>query len=67
MAATGLDVFDKTLQTTNIWLEEIMEVIIHVGMYAGWPCISHAIKQYHEVLAEDPKAQPRAPDASGES
>jgi uncharacterized protein (DUF2267 family) len=24
MAATGLDVFDKTLQTTNIWLEEIM-------------------------------------------
>jgi uncharacterized protein (DUF2267 family) len=23
MSATGLDVFDKTLQTTNIWLEEI--------------------------------------------
>lgn len=27
MAATGLDVFDKTLQTTNIWLDEIMEVL----------------------------------------
>jgi len=27
MAATGLDVFDKTLQTTNIWLDEIMDVI----------------------------------------
>lgn len=27
MAATGLDVFDKTLQTTNIWLGEIMEVV----------------------------------------
>ena len=27
MAAAGLDVFDKTLQTTNIWLDEIMEVI----------------------------------------
>jgi Uncharacterized conserved protein (DUF2267) len=27
MAATGLDVFDKTLQTTNIWLDEMMEVI----------------------------------------
>jgi uncharacterized protein (DUF2267 family) len=26
MSATGLDVFDKTLQTTNIWLNEIMEV-----------------------------------------
>ncbi len=25
MSATGLDVFDKTLQTTNIWLNEIME------------------------------------------
>lgn len=27
MAATGLEVFDKTLQTTNIWLDEIMERI----------------------------------------
>ena len=27
MPATGLEVFDKTLQTTNIWLDEIMEVI----------------------------------------
>ena len=25
MATTGLDVFDKTLQTTHIWLDEIME------------------------------------------
>jgi uncharacterized protein (DUF2267 family) len=25
MSATGLDVFDKTLQTTNVWLNEIME------------------------------------------
>jgi uncharacterized protein (DUF2267 family) len=25
MSATGLDVFDKTLQTTNIWLDEITE------------------------------------------
>ena len=27
MSATGLDVFDKTLQTTNIWLNEIMEAV----------------------------------------
>jgi uncharacterized protein (DUF2267 family) len=27
MAATGLDVFDKTLQTTNIWLDQLMEDI----------------------------------------
>ena len=25
MSATGLEVFDKTLQTTNIWLRDIME------------------------------------------
>jgi uncharacterized protein (DUF2267 family) len=25
MSATGLDVFDKTLQTTNIWLDQIMD------------------------------------------
>src|SRR5215211_7269949 len=27
MSATGLDVFDKTLQTTNIWLDDIMQEI----------------------------------------
>jgi uncharacterized protein (DUF2267 family) len=27
MSSTGLDVFDKTLQTTHIWLDELMEVI----------------------------------------
>lgn len=27
MAATGLDVFDKTLHTTNLWLDEISEEI----------------------------------------
>ena len=27
MAATGLDVFDKTLQTTNTWLDELMAEI----------------------------------------
>ena len=26
MSATGLEVFDKTVQTTNTWLKEIMEV-----------------------------------------
>ena len=27
MSSTGLDVFDKTLQTTHIWLDEIMSVV----------------------------------------
>jgi 4-carboxymuconolactone decarboxylase len=33
--------------------EEIMEVMIQVGMYAGWPAVAHAIIQYEEVLNED--------------
>ena len=33
--------------------EEIMETIIHVGHYAGWPAIAHAIIQFEEVLKED--------------
>jgi len=27
MSATGLEVFDKTLQTTHIWLDELMETV----------------------------------------
>jgi uncharacterized protein (DUF2267 family) len=27
MSATGLEVFDKTLQTTNLWLKEVAEAI----------------------------------------
>jgi len=27
MSSTGLNVFDKTLQTTHVWLDELMEVI----------------------------------------
>ena len=45
--------------------EEIVEVMIHVGMYTGWPCLAHATKQYLEVLAErgDPRADPASVEA----
>lgn len=33
--------------------EQIMEIIIHVGMYAGWPAMIHAFSQFAEVLKED--------------
>jgi hypothetical protein len=32
MSTTGLEVFDKTLQITNIWLDEIM---MKIGPIAG--------------------------------
>ena len=40
--------------------EEIMELIIHVGHYAGWPAIAHAIIQYDEVLKEDAAKEKKA-------
>ena len=33
--------------------EEIIETIIHVGHYAGWPAIAHAILQFEEVMKQD--------------
>jgi 4-carboxymuconolactone decarboxylase len=37
--------------------EEIMEVIIQVGHYAGWPTISNAVRQYTAVLKEEEDIQ----------
>lgn len=59
---TGSHSHFRSAKKVGLTHEQIMEVIIHVGMYSGWPCISHAIKQYLEVLAEDPKAQPWSED-----
>lgn len=35
------------------FLQQIMEIIIHVGQYAEWPAMAHAIIQFAEVLKED--------------
>ena len=34
MSATGLDVFDRTLQITHIWLNELMEDISDLAAVA---------------------------------
>jgi uncharacterized protein (DUF2267 family) len=41
MSATGLDVFDRTLQATNIWLDDIMQEL-------GW---SDRHRAYHALRA----------------
>jgi len=33
--------------------EQIMELIIHVGMYVGWPAMIHAYSQFLDVLKEE--------------
>lgn len=57
---TGTPNHYRSAKALGISHEEIMELIIHVGMYAGWPCIAHACKQYTEVLEADQTAPKRA-------
>ena len=41
----------------GITKKEIMELIIQVGHYAGWPTMAHAVAQYTEMLDEEAAAK----------
>lgn len=43
----------RSAQHLGFTKEQIMEIIIHVGHYAGWPAIAHAIIQFEQVQKED--------------
>ena len=43
----------KSAKKIGLSHEEICEIMIHVGMYAGWPAMAHANRQYREVLREE--------------
>jgi len=49
MSATGLEVFDKTLQTTNIWLNEIMEVV-GPDRQVAWKVLSVVLHKLRDRL-----------------
>lgn len=49
MSATGLDVFDKTLQTTNIWLDEIMERL-GPDRHLAWKVLSTVLHKLRDRL-----------------
>jgi uncharacterized protein (DUF2267 family) len=55
MSATGLAVFDKTLQTTNIWLDEIME---RVGpdRQVAWKVLSTVLHKLRDLLTVESAA-----------
>jgi len=38
MSATGLEVFDTTVQKTNVWLKDLLEVMGGVGARLIRPC-----------------------------
>ena len=43
----------RSAQHIGITQQEICEVIIQVGHYAGWPTISNAVRQYGAVIKEE--------------
>ena len=49
MSATGLDVFDKTLQTTNIWLNEIMDEM-GPDRQIAWKALSTVLHKLRDRL-----------------
>jgi uncharacterized protein (DUF2267 family) len=52
MSATGLDVFDKTVQTTNIWLDEIVESI-GPDRHFAWKVLSTVLHKLRDRLQPD--------------
>jgi uncharacterized protein (DUF2267 family) len=49
VAATGLEVFDKTLQTTNIWLDDIMAEI-GPDRQLAWKVLSTVLHKLRDRL-----------------
>jgi uncharacterized protein (DUF2267 family) len=49
MSATGLDVFDKTLQTTNIWLGEIRRDL-ETDRHVAWRVLSVVLHKLRDRL-----------------
>ena len=43
----------RSAQHIGITRKEIMELIIQVGQYAGWPAMALAVEQFAQVLKED--------------
>lgn len=52
MTATGLDVFDKTLQTTNVWLDEIMDEI-GPDRHLAWHTLGAVLRPLRDRLPLD--------------
>ena len=50
---TGNHSHYRSSEHIGITREEIIEVIIQVGHYCGWPTISNAVRQYTAVIKEE--------------
>ena len=56
MSTTGLEVFDKTVQTTNAWLKEIMEVT-GPDRHRAYRVLAAALHALRDRLTVDEAAQ----------
>ena len=52
MSATGLDVFDRTLQTTHIWLDQIMEEL-DCDRQMAWHALGAVLRPLRDRLPID--------------
>lgn len=52
MSATGLDVFDKTIQTANIWLDEIMDEM-GPDRQVAWHMLGAVLRAIRDRLPPD--------------
>lgn len=52
MSVNGLDVFDRTLHTTNAWLKEISEEL-DVDRHAAWKILSTVLHKLRDRLPVD--------------
>jgi uncharacterized protein (DUF2267 family) len=55
MPATGLEVFDKTIQTTNIWLDEIMDEI-GPDRHVAWHVLGAVLRTLRDRLTVEEAA-----------
>src|SRR5947209_19606482 len=54
MSATGLEVLDKSLQTTNIWLKEIMQIeAVGPDRQLAWRVLGAVLHTLRDRLAVD--------------
>ena len=66
MSTTGLEVFDKTVQTTNAWLKEIMEVT-GPDRHRAYRVLAAVLHALRDRLTVDEAAQLGAQRNSGPS
>lgn len=50
---TGNHSHYRSSEHLGVTRQEIIEVILQVGHYAGWPTISNAVRQYGAVIREE--------------